>query len=378
MINKIRNLVIILLLSLIPTLLVWLPFFLRFKSFWGIPLPVNGMETIVANYDGPLYMVVAKTLYNKSLITTNFQFPLPAEYYTAHFPLYPLLIKLIGTIMNFPYAMLIITIASSFTALYFFNKLARLYLEKKDAYFLTFLFSFLPARWLAVRSVGSADPLFVAAIIASLYYFKNKKFWLCALWGVIATITKSPGILLFGGYFTYYVLESIKSKKISFELKKTFPLIAIPISLIVVFIFYYFRTGDFFAYFHSGDNIHLSFVPFQIFNYSAPWIGTYWLEEILFIYGVGAMGVIKLFQKKEYELASFTALFYFVILFVGHRDLVRYFLPAFPFIFIAYSDVLVKKEFKIVAAILLIPVYLFTLGFISQNVMPISNWAPFL
>lgn len=376
--NKIKNFAAISLLSLIPTLLVWLPFFLRFKSFWGIPLPVNGMETIVANYDGPLYMVVAKTLYNKSLIAASFQFPLPVEYYTAHFPLYPLLIKLVGIAVNYPYAMLIVTLMSSFLAIFFFNKLASLYLDKKNALFLTLLFSFLPARWLAVRSVGSADPLFVAAIIASLYYFKDKKLWLSALWGVIATITKSPGILLFGGYFIYYIVESIKNRKINFDLKKTYPLLAIPASLVAVFVFYYFRTGDFFAYFHSGDNIHLSFIPFQIFNYSASWIGTYWLEEILFIYAVGAMGVIRLFQKKEYELASFTALFYSVILFVGHRDLIRYFLPAVPFIFIAYSDILVKKEFKIVAAILIIPVYLFTLGFVSQNVMPISNWAPFL
>lgn len=376
--NKIKNFAVISLLSLIPTLLVWLPFFLRFRSFWGIPLPVNGMETIVANYDGPLYMVVAKTLYNKSLITSGFQFPLPVEYYAAHFPLYPLLIKLVGVAVNYPYAMLIVTLMSSFLTLFFFNKLASLYLDKKNALFLTFLFSFLPARWLAVRSVGSADPLFVAAIIASLYYFKNKKLWLSALWGVIATVTKSPGILLFGGYFIYYIVESIKNKKINFDLKKIYPLLAIPVSLVAVFVFYYFRTGDFFAYFHSGDNIHLSLIPFQIFNYSAPWIGTYWLEEILFVYAVGAMGVIRLFQKKEYELASFTSLFYFVILFVGHRDLIRYFLPAVPFIFIAYSDILVKKEFKIVAAILIIPVYLFTLGFVSQNVMPISNWAPFL
>ena len=172
--EKIKSLAIASALSLIPTILIWLPFLLRVSSFWSIPLPQNGMETIVANYDGPLYMVAAKTLYNKAAITTNFQFPLPAEYYTAHFPLFPLLIKFFGVVINYPYAMLIATVLSSILATYFFIKLISQYVDKKDVVFMTLLFSIFPARWLIVRSVGSADPLFVASIIGSLYYFKNK------------------------------------------------------------------------------------------------------------------------------------------------------------------------------------------------------------
>lgn len=376
--KKFNKILLAVALAIVPTILIWAPFFLRLKTFWTIPLPQNGMATIVANYDGPLYLVVAKTLYNKALIGANFQFPLPTEYYAAHFPLYPLLVKLIGIVTNYPYAMLIVTILSSALAIYFFEKLISQYVDSKNAIFLTFLFSILPARWLIVRSVGSADPLFVAAIIASIYFFKNKKMWLSAIWGAVATFTKSPGILLFAGYGIYYLIESIKNKKLDFNLKKSFPLLLIPISLIGVFIFYKFTMGDFFAYFHSGDNIHLGFPPFQIFNSTSPWVGTFWLEEIIFIYAIGAFGILKLIQKKEFELASFTGIFYLMILFVSHRDILRYFLPAIPFLFVAFSDFLVKKEVKIVLAIIAIPIYLYSISFISQNVMPIANWAPFL
>lgn len=366
--------------------MIWLPFFLRMEKFWNIPLPQNGMATIVANYDGPLYLIVAKTLYNKSAIELNYQFPLPAEYYTAHFPLYPALIRVISIFTNFPYAMIIATLLSSILAIYFFEKLISGSTDKKNALFLTFLFSVFPARWLIVRSVGAADPLFVGAIIASVYYFKNKKYWPAAIWGVVAQLTKSPGILLFISYFLFLLIPVIKNKIVlpksnwfeRFNLKKTYPLILIPLSLIGVFGIYKLLTGDFFAYFHSGDNIHLGFPPFQIFNYSAPWVGTSWLEEIIFIYLFGALGVIKLFQKEEYEMASFTGVFFFLILFVAHRDLLRYFLPAVPFLFVAFSDVLIKKEFKFALVFIVIPIYLFSLAFISQNVMPISNWAPFL
>lgn len=381
-----KKLPLIIFSALAPTALIWLPFFLRIPTVLGVPLPQNGLATIVANYDGPLYIVAAKTLYNKAAISANYQFPLPTEYYTAHFPLFPLAIKAFGLITNFPYAMLLVTLLSGILALYFFYKLASDYVNEKNALFLTFLFSIFPARWLVVRSVGSADPLFVAAIVASVYFFKHKKYWTAALWGVVAQLTKSPGILLFVSYFLYLTLPILKShisalsRKLieKLDFKKTYPLLLIPLSLVAVFGFYKIVQGDFFAYFHSGDNIHLTFIPFQIFNYSAPWVGTYWLEEIIFIYLIGAIGVYKLFQKKEYELASFTGVFYLLILFVAHRDLMRYFLPAVPFLFIAYSDILVRKEFKVALAIIIIPIYLYSLAFISQNVMPIANWAPFI
>jgi len=386
MADRIKRFLPILAFSLIPTILIWLPFFFRLSSFWTIPLPQNGMETIVANYDGPLYMVVAKTLYNKSQIEANFQFPLPAEYYAAHFPLFPLLIKALGVVTNYPYAMLLVTLASSVLAIYFFEKLISQYVEPKNVMFLTFLFSILPARWLIVRSVGSVDPLFVAGVIASVHYFKNKKYWASGIWGAVATLTKSPGILLFVSYAIYFLIPIIQNRLVSpikkfldgINLKKIYPLLLIPLSLVLVFSIYKITQGSFWAYFQSGDNIHLMFPPFAIFNYSAPWVGTFWLEEIIFIYAIGALGVYKLFQKKEYELASFTGIFFLMILFVAHRDILRYFLPAVPFLFVAFSDFLVKKEFKIILVVIIIPIYLYSLAFISQNVMPIANWAPFL
>jgi len=384
--KNIGQILIAVCLGLIPTILIWLPFLFRINSFWKIPLPTTGMATIIANYDGPLYIVAAKSMYDKSFIKANFQFPLSTEYYTAHFPLFPALIKLVGITMNFPYAMLCVTLFSSILAIYFFIKLISPNISKPNLIYLAMIFSIFPARWLIVRSVGSADPLFIASIIASVYYFKNKRYWLAGIWGALAQFTKSPAILLFAAYIFSIVLPLIKTKvmfsmeKLSTNLniKKVYPLLLIPLALILVFSFYAIRQGDFWAYFHSGDNIHLLFPPFQVFNYSAPWVGTFWLEEIIFIYLIGAIGIYKLFQKKEFEIAIFTLIFFVSILFVAHRDVMRYSLPIVPFILLAFSDELIKKEFKIAFTVILIPIYLFALAFISQNTMPISNWAPFI
>jgi len=374
---KLKALIPIILISLIPTILIWLPFFLRLEKFWNIPLKQDGMATIVSNFDGPLYIVVAKTLYNPNLIAQNYQFPLTNEYYSAHFPLFPIFIKTFSGVLGSPYSMLLVTMASSVLALYFFNKHASLLLKPSDALLLTFIFAIFPARWLIVRSVGSPEPFFIASILASTYFFGQRRYWLAGFWGLLAQMTKSPAILLFAGYALQIIIENIKNFRF-LSLKKYIPLSLIPLGIILVFTFYLFTTGDFWVYFKSGDNIHLFFPPFQIFNYSDTWVGTFWLEEIIFIYLVGVLGVYNLFQEKLTTYFYFTLTFFIPLLFVSHRDLMRYALPIVPFLLLGYKDFLVKKEFKIALFIIIIPIYLYSLTFISQNTMSISNWEPFL
>ena len=375
--GRIKKFIPLILLSLIPTLLIWLPFFLRVKSFWTIPLPQQGMATIVANFDGPLYLAVAKTFYNPDLLGSNYQFPLSNEYYSAHFPLFPILIKVFSPILGHPYSMLFATLLSSVFALYFFYIHSREYLSKENALFLTAIFSIFPARWLIVRSVGSPEPLFVALILASIYYFRKEKYLFAGIAGLLAQMTKSPAILLFLAYLIQIIIPHIKNLK-KIEIKKYLPILLIPAGLLVVFTIYGVRYGDFFTYFKSGDNIHLFFPPFQIFNYSAPWVGTFWLEEIIFIYAIGVLGIYKLYQEKMMMYFYFTLTFFVSLLFVAHRDLLRYALPVVPFLLIAFREILIKKEFKIVLAVIIIPIYLYSLAFISQNAMPIANWNPFL
>lgn len=383
----------ILLISLVPTILVWAPFFLNSSNVMGIPIPDGGMGTIIKNYDGPLYIVVAKTLYNTSQISQTFSFNLPVEYYAAHFPLFPLLIRGVSLIAGgYPYSMLFVTAVTSILAIWYFFLFARDFIDtsasrKKNALWLTFVFAIFPARWLIVRSVGSPEPLFIASIIASVYYFKHKKYWWAGIWGAIAQFTKSPGILLFVAYWIaiafpalqYAAQTSVKNifKKVAW---RAYPVVLIPLALLAIFFLYKqpFTFNNFFAYFNSGDNIHLFFPPFQIFNYSQPWVQTHWLEEIIFVYLFGFFGLVQLIKQKKVELAAFVGVFFLSTIFVSHRDLIRYSLPIIPFLFSAYHQTISKPEFKFVVVFLLLPIYLFSLAYISQNYMQIADWGPLL
>lgn len=379
-----KNLLPIIAISAVPTILLWLPFFFRLPSFWKIPLPTQGMATVVANYDGPLYILVAKTFYDPSALS-QLSYQLSPNYFAAHFPLFPALIRLVSYVAGYPYALLIVTFLSSILVTYFFHRFISDHVSESNAWFLTMVFSIFPARWLIARSIGSPEPLFMAAIIASVYFFQKKKYTASGIWGAVAQLTKSPGILIFIAYFLYLFFPKIKRAAISTKafltlnhFKKYAGLLLIPLALIGVFTLYKIRLNDFWAYFNSGDNIHLFFPPFQIFNYSASWVGTFWLEEIVFVYFLGAFGLAKLISKKQYLLSWIVGLFFTSLLFVSHRDLIRYALPIFPFLGVGYLETLTSKEFKIALIFIVLPIYLFSLGFMSQNTLPISNWAPYL
>lgn len=382
--KKWREIVIITLISLFSTFLIWLPFFLRLTSFWKISLPAEGMATIMKNFDGLYYIVIAKSLYNPRVISSLFSFDLPAIYYAAHFPLYPLLIKLGGFFLNHLWSMLSITLLASVlaaVAFYFFLKEFKL---SKEPLWLTTLFLLFPARWLIVRSVGSPEPLFILWLLTSFYFFKKKNYWLAGIFGGSAQLTKPPGILLFVAYAIYLLWKNWKElrkawfTRLTRLTRLTCPLLLIPLTLIGISIYYHYVYGDFFAYFHSGDNIHLFWPPLQVFNATAAWVGTFWLEEVIYVYLLGILGVVLLFKQKRYDLGIFAAVFFYTTLFISHRDISRYSLPMWPFLLIAFEKFLVKREFKIAFAVILLPIFLYAINFIAGNTLAIADWAPLL
>ncbi len=385
---KVRSFLFIALASLATTIILWLPFALRLPEIWGIPLKRDGMATVVSNFDGPYYIVAAKTLYNPEKIAQNFSFPLPPIYYTAHYPLFPLLIRGVATVLPFltyPYAMMMVTCISSILASFVFYLLLRQIGLEKDALWLSILFLVLPARYLITRSVGSPEPLFILTILTSIYFFNKKSYWLAALFGAMAQLTKPPGILLFFSYIiaiavpTFGQLAHVSFSKWIKRLPwQIYPISLIPLSLVGLWYWYGKQYGSFFAYFNSGDNIHLMFPPFQIFNPGQTWVGTFWLEEVVWIYLFGALTVLYLIRQKFALLASFAGLFFLSLLFVSHRDLARYSLPLVPFAFIAFSKVIAARDFRWIMLLLIIPIYLFAIVFIQNNTTPIPDWTPLL
>ena len=167
--------------------------------------------------------------------------------------------------------------------------------------------------------------------------------------------------------------EKVSLNQFFKQLKIYYPLLLIPLGLVLIFTWYHFTYNDFFAYFHSGDNIHLTFPPFQVFNIAQPWVGDIWLEDIIYIYILGFLGGLTLLKQKLYPIGFFVLSFFIASILVAHRDISRYTLPAFPFLLIAYEKVLTSKEFKIVLLIVALGIYLYSQNYILQNTAPFPN-----
>ncbi|RJQ24520.1 hypothetical protein C4577_07710 [Candidatus Parcubacteria bacterium] len=382
--KTVKDIFIIFFIVLVITTIMWSPHYFRFANFFGLNFS-EGFSTIYRNFDGIEYVVIAKTFYNPAAIA---QLPqsLPANYYAAHFPGYALAILIFAPLFGFLKSMIFTSLlftAAAATAFYF---LIRDFQLSKHPLFLSLVFLILPARWLVVHSVGSAEPMFIFFTIAAIYFFlkyESLKHYplllLSASFGALAQFTRPPGILLFLSLCLYILWKTIKNKQGNifrnlFKAKlQYFPLVLMPLTLLLIFYWYSIAYQDFFAYFHSGDNIHLTFPPYQVFNQNQFWVGTIWLEDIIYILTLGFLGGLMLFKQKLYPLAFFVFIYLIATTLVAHRDISRYSLPIFPFLLIAFEKVLVSKEFKIVLLIVILAIYLYAQNFLIANTAPIPN-----
>ncbi len=359
---------------LLTTFVLWLPFLLRASHWFGLSIENSNFLYVYKHYDGPLYIVPAKTGYLPDLINAmHIDIKFPAEYFAAHLPLYPALIAIFSKIFGYLKSMIFVNVAASIGLAMLFYFIVKKFSFTKHPLLLTLVFIMLP-RYLIVRSVGAPESLFILLVLSSLFFFEKKKYLLAGLLGGLATMTKTPGILLFAGYGLAIIEEVVKTKKINWQ---WLFLGLIPLGLLGVFGIYAIQYKDFFAYFHSGDNIHLVF-PFSVYNFQKTWVGTAWLEDTLFYF---AMYLVMLFNLKNIKYRSFYyfgLIFFIAATFVQHRDIGRYMLPLWPLACIAFEKFFTSKKFLIVLAILLPAIFLYGWNFMLFNVMPIGEWQPFL
>lgn len=364
------------LIAMLSLGMFWFPFLSKSNTLWGINFRQEGMNVIVQNFDGLNFLVIAKSLYNPSAIEQiNSEFLTGNDpiYFAAHFPIFPLVVKLLSNVMSLPNALLAtIIIANGLLAIGIYYFVSIIYRHSKISVLLTTLLLFFPARMLAVRSVGSNEPLFIFFVLVSIALAIKSKHWLSAVAGSLAVLTRSPGILLFAVYAWQWFMEdggwTVKTKKY-------LPYLIMPIALISLFVFYGVQYRDPLAYFHSGDNLHLFFPPFQIFSNTASWISDMWREDIIYLYLFYGIG-IAMIDARWAIVKKWGIVYGLTLLFVAHRDLARYALPIAPVAMVGFAPVLEKipTKYWIGAAILIIPIYLFGWQFVLNNIQPIANW----
>lgn len=333
------------------------------QSAFILPFLLSGdIEQLFRYWDGPNYLLVAKTLYSIPADHPLSPYTVP-EYFAAHLPLYPVVIKAFS-FMGYPSAMLFTTFVFTLGSTLVFYQLLKENLWVTSPAWAACISLFIPARYLIYHNVGATEAPFIFFIVSSLLFYKRGNYFLAFLCGGLSGITRITGILMGVGY----LVDLLRRRQYN-----AIPLLAlIGLPLFLTFCFYAFHYGDFFAYLGvnlSSSNKLLYLDPLKIFKTYSASGDTHSAEFYLLIYGIYALGTALLFRVDKTLFFLITP-FYIFNCFIFHQDIARYFIPLAPFsLVVAFDNIFSTREAKILSLPFIVLTYIYAWGMIEHNMV---------
>jgi hypothetical protein len=189
-----------------------------------------------AHWDSPHYMFIAENGYVNEGDPANF---------IVFFPLYPVLVRLIT--FDFAYinlSGLIISNLFSIVAVVYLFELARLDYSDSVAKKAVLFLSVFPTAYFL--SAVFTESLFLALVIAGLYYARNGKWPVAGVLGLLAALTRMAGLLMLPVLVVeYFHQKNWKLKKVNLKLLWT---ILPALGFLIYLIINYQVTGNFYAF----------------------------------------------------------------------------------------------------------------------------------
>lgn len=328
------------------------------------------LQYIYQNWDGPAYLVIAKTFYNSKLIPLHNTITLSASYFAAHFPLYPLFIRLFSFI---GYWRSMLFVSQLFALLFIFASyfLGKKLFPKINPLIPALVLIFLPPRWFVLSRVGSSEPVYLFFITLAIYFLVSKDHLKSAIFAAIAQLARAQAILFPAGLFLYCLWQLILKKiTVKQAVKQYWPFLFVPLALLFVFIIFHFQYGDFFAFFKTIKGYsHLQLPPYKVFWHYFGTMG-FWKEMVVFNLVMYTAAVISLFEQKRFNLGFIALALVSPFNFLVHLDLSRYAIAALPFLFIAFYKIFSKKSLLIAVCLLLPAFVAYSIGFMNLNLSP--------
>ncbi|MDD1715477.1 MAG: hypothetical protein LUQ01_00610 [Methanolinea sp.] len=346
---------------LVSSVIVLLPFLANLTSLWAIQFGETGMQAVYRYWDGPLYVIVSKTFYGaESAYYAACGWG--GGYFSAHLPFYPFTILALSFLGEFQ-AMIVSTVLFSILSACIFYKITSEFRIAEYPLLLTLFFCFFPLRWFLYKNVGASEPAFLFLCLTTIYFLKKDKLEYSVLFASLATLTRIFGVLLFP-----VVLLSLVVKK-QLNLKSFLISLVIPASFLLLFTYYHFSLGNFYAYFAVNEStLH---EPFYVLG---TFISSHFGELYAILVIAYALAAITLWEKGEREMSLFIAVYLTFITLVSHGDASRYMLPMAPFAIMAFENVFPKNKIAffciILLAAILSTIYAWTM--IPTNLMPLD------
>jgi len=339
-------------------------------------IETGNLDWFARYWDGPEYTFIANGLYdpqNPLLKIADFARH-SRTYWAAHFPGYPLVLMGLAPLVSFTYAPMLSNFIITSLLAGVFYAFVREFKYTPYPFWLSLVILVLPLRWLIYHSVGASEPLFILFATLSIYMYKKERYVLMGLVGAAAAFTRPPGVMLAIGlalavlwvageklwaeqrFSVADVVKTINWRAIA-------GIAIIPVGLLAAFLIFWWRYGDFLAYFRIEEEVkHFELFPMPNFGHfqdSNNGIFYYFLLEVA--------GLALLWKQKRFDLFWVGLSMVLFTFFLRHPDILRYSLPAFPLILaIPFAEQLSGKLARWLAIPVLIAIYFYSWSVISN------------
>jgi len=260
------------------------------------------------------------------------------------FPLYPFLMSTINKTFNIDvmWAGFIISFISIILALYYLYKLILFDFNQNHVKRSLIYLLILPASFFFISTY--TESLFLLEIVLSFYFARKNKWHLACLFGILASLTRIPGIILFPVLLIEYLSQKkYKLKNIRADIIYLF---TIPLGLISLMTYFWYNFNDVLIFLHNQSTYLRSFTwPHQVIksyihtlfiNPGEVASDLYWILFIdLAILIIFLVIAFIAFKKLRFSYSLFLLLNILILIFTGTLSgMSRYILPLFPAIII--------------------------------------------
>ena len=198
-------------------------------------LPISTLWHAWYRWDSGLYTAIASNGYD-------------AAWRTAFFPLFPLLERGVAFLTHDPFiAGLIISNLAGLGMLVVLYRLVQEDFNPEWAFRTVLYFSVFPTAFFFAAAYN--ESLFLVLTLLSFYHMRRGNWWLAGLFGLLASLTRSAGLVLFLPFcYEYLRQHHFSSKNIRFDSMSS---LGIPAGLAIFALYCYYRFHDLLSFSHA-------------------------------------------------------------------------------------------------------------------------------
>lgn len=298
-------------LAAVTLLLVWLPFLSR-------------PEILTRHFDGPNFMVVAKTFYVPTEVNPSPGYVSTPLFWAWYLPVYPLTIRLLSGLCGYPLAMLLSTALYSVLSAAAFAAYLRRAAPEVLPIAGTLALLLLPSRALLYRSIGANEGAMTLFVLLAVLAFNRERDGEAFAWASLSAVTRISGIVVIGVLFL-----AVLAKRRPRAAFAGAALAFVPLGLLSL---WHGRVlGDPLAYFHVHRTAKMTLVPFAYVSElldRGQWVEA---DLLTLVYLFFALSAVRLWSRGlRVESGLIVAHLAFFSL-VRETDQLRYLLSVAPF-----------------------------------------------